>query len=181
MRSLVTSPFNFVYCNSTVVMKIGWPWEAMDVMVKLVGCRPGLWVVLLRVSWAWNMNNITSKMPWYYKQKSILYSILHSQNTPTFCSNTPPKMGYLRYDSRGVMLLVPIHRAGTGKKTISMEWPIVYTNRKPLKRSFLWYLSGHMASISDPNPSIFPPGPYCSCQLQFLSIPTKNIISSSVL
>ncbi len=30
------------------------------IMVKLVGCGPGLWAVLLQVSWAWNMSNIPS-------------------------------------------------------------------------------------------------------------------------
>jgi hypothetical protein len=36
------------------------------------------------------------------KEKSILYSILRIQNTPTCCSNTPPKVGYLRCDSGGI-------------------------------------------------------------------------------
>jgi hypothetical protein len=31
------------------------------IMVKLVGCRPWLWVVLLQISWAWNMSHISSK------------------------------------------------------------------------------------------------------------------------
>jgi hypothetical protein len=61
MKLLATSPLIFICCNSAVVMKIGPWWEGMDVMVKLVGRRPGLWVVLLQVSWAWNMSNITSK------------------------------------------------------------------------------------------------------------------------
>jgi hypothetical protein len=42
-------------------MKMGPAWEGTDVMVKLVGCGPGLWIVLLQVSWVWNMRNITSK------------------------------------------------------------------------------------------------------------------------
>ncbi len=32
-----------------------------DIMVKLMGCRPWLWVVLLQISWVWNMSNIPSK------------------------------------------------------------------------------------------------------------------------
>ncbi len=32
------------------------------IMVKLMGCGPGLRVGLLKVSWAWNMSNITSKI-----------------------------------------------------------------------------------------------------------------------
>jgi hypothetical protein len=43
-----------------------------------------------------------SKNALILRKKSILYSILHTQNTPIFCSNTPPKMGYLRCDSRGI-------------------------------------------------------------------------------
>jgi hypothetical protein len=48
----------------------------------------------------------------YYIQKrldimlknSILYSILRTRNTPIICSHAPPKMGYLRCDSRGIYL-----------------------------------------------------------------------------
>ncbi len=42
------------------------------------------------------------KTPWHYVKKSILYSILRTLNTPKLCSNTPPKMLYLRCDSRGI-------------------------------------------------------------------------------
>jgi hypothetical protein len=35
--------------------------ECGYIMVKLVGCGPVLWVVLLQVSWAWNMSQIPSK------------------------------------------------------------------------------------------------------------------------
>ncbi len=99
-RPLATSPFNFVCCNSTIVMKIGTSWEGTDVRVKLVGCRTGLWVVLLQALFY-------PKMPWYYVKKSFLYFILHTHNTPTFYSNV--------WDvTVGVfMLLVPIHGAGT--------------------------------------------------------------------
>jgi hypothetical protein len=35
--------------------------EGTDIMVKLMWCGIGLCVVLLKISWAWNMSNITSK------------------------------------------------------------------------------------------------------------------------
>ncbi len=31
------------------------------IMVKLMGCGPGLWIVLLKISWAWSMSNNSSK------------------------------------------------------------------------------------------------------------------------
>jgi hypothetical protein len=65
------------------------------------GTGPGLWVVLLQVSWAWNKGIIPFKNALTLLKKNILYSILRTQNTPTFCSNAPPKMGYLRCDSMG--------------------------------------------------------------------------------
>jgi hypothetical protein len=56
------------------------------------------------------------------RKKTTLYSILHRRNKPTFFSNTPPKMGYLRCDSRGIYALVPIHGEGTcEKKSILMK------------------------------------------------------------
>jgi hypothetical protein len=56
-------------------MKI-WPsGEDTDVMVKLVGCGPGLWVMLLKISWAWNMSNNPSNMPCYYVKK--IYPLFH--------------------------------------------------------------------------------------------------------
>jgi hypothetical protein len=77
------------------------------IMVKLVGCGPVLWVVLLTISWVWNMSNITSKNASILrKRNSILYSILRSQNTPRLCSIPV-----------GVFtLLVPIHGVGTREK-----------------------------------------------------------------
>jgi hypothetical protein len=65
-------------------MKIGPSWEGTDVMVKLVGCGHGLWVVLLQVSWAWNMRNITSKNA----------LILHEKIHPLF-HLTHPKYPYI--------------------------------------------------------------------------------------
>jgi hypothetical protein len=43
-------------CNENGAVRGG-----TDIMVKLVGCRPWLWVVLLQISWVWNMSNIPSK------------------------------------------------------------------------------------------------------------------------
>ncbi len=44
-------------------------------MVKLVGCRPWLWAVLLLISWPWSMSNITSKKCLDTSQKEIPSSI----------------------------------------------------------------------------------------------------------
>ncbi len=67
------------------------------------------------------------KMPWYYvTKKSILYSILRTQNTPTLCSNTPPKIGW--DVTVGVFtLLVPIFWSrNLWKKTHLDGKPIFY-------------------------------------------------------
>jgi hypothetical protein len=86
-------------CDENLAIRGGYGY----IMVKSVGCGPGLWVVLLKISWAWNISNDPSKKALILcKTKSILYSILGNQNTPTLHSNTPPKMGYLRCDSRGI-------------------------------------------------------------------------------
>ncbi len=85
----------------------------VDIMVKLVGCGPGLWIVLLQVSWECNDGNIPSKNALILgKKKSILYSILGTQNTPTCSSNTPPKMGFLRCDNRGIVVTGTYLRKG---------------------------------------------------------------------
>jgi hypothetical protein len=43
---------HFCLLKSAVEMKI-WPSEeGTDIMVKLLGCRPGFWLALLQVSWA---------------------------------------------------------------------------------------------------------------------------------
>jgi hypothetical protein len=46
-------------CNENGTIRGGG--GGMDNIVKAVGCRPWLWVVLLQVSWTWNTSNITSK------------------------------------------------------------------------------------------------------------------------
>jgi hypothetical protein len=75
------------------------------------------------------MSNITSKNALILRKKSILYSILHSQNTPTLCSNTPPKMGIWDVTVGVFTLLVLIQGAGTfEKKSISIKQPIFYIN-----------------------------------------------------
>jgi hypothetical protein len=47
----------------------------MDIMVKLVGFGPGLGVVLLQASWAWNKGNIPSKKRFEILRKKNLSSI----------------------------------------------------------------------------------------------------------
>ncbi len=86
-------------------------------MVKLVGCRPGLWDVLLQASWRWNKFNIPSKNALILCQKNLtLYSILRTWNAPTFCSNTPPKWGIWDVTVGVFLLLVPIHGMGNPEK-----------------------------------------------------------------
>ncbi len=80
-------------------MKI-WPsGEGTDISLSNSWGVDRLWVVLWK---SLGHGIIHPKMPWYYIKKSILYSILCTQNTPTLCSNTPLKMGYFRCDSRGI-------------------------------------------------------------------------------
>ncbi len=132
-------------------MKI-WPlWEGTDIMVKLVGCGPGLWVVLLQVSWVWNVSNITSKNALYDVKKSILYS-MRSLNSPTFYSNTPPKMGYLRCDSRAIYVLVPIHGVGTRGKKIRLNEKTSFLYKKNWYdlRYNLSYIKSYIKSCKNP-------------------------------
>ncbi len=83
------------------------------------------------------------KMPWYYIKKTILNSILCTWNNPTFCTNTQPKMGCLRSDSRGVFtLLVPFHGAGTREKNPSgwnRGW-LHLQKMNPYEYKFVYYL-----------------------------------------
>ncbi len=92
-RLLATSPFIFVCCNSAVVMKIGPPWEVADVMVKLVGCQPRLWVVLLQVSWAQNMSNIPSKNALILQKKNHHLLHLAQPKYPCILLKYPSKNG----------------------------------------------------------------------------------------
>jgi hypothetical protein len=95
----------FICCNSAVVIKIGLSWEGMDVMVKLLGCRPGLWVVLLQVSWAWNMSNIPSKNALILRKKNPSVIPSFKAEIPLHFAQIPPQqMGYLRCDSRGIYI-----------------------------------------------------------------------------
>jgi hypothetical protein len=45
------------HCNENPAVRGGYGY----IMVKLVGCGPGLWVVLLKISWVWIMSNNPSK------------------------------------------------------------------------------------------------------------------------
>jgi hypothetical protein len=69
------------------------------IMVKLVGCKL---VVGCAFENLLSVNNLSKKALILGKKKSILYSILCTQNIPTLHSNTPPKMGCLRCASRGI-------------------------------------------------------------------------------
>ncbi len=107
------SPFINVCWKSTVGMKNpsvrgGYGYNGQTHGVR-TGCGLSFWKLHA-------CGIIYQKMPWYYvKKKSILYFILHTQNTPTLCSNTPPKIGW--DVTVGVFtLLAPIHGVGTHKK-----------------------------------------------------------------
>jgi hypothetical protein len=63
-------------------MKIRASWEGMDIMVKLVGYRPGLWVVLLKISWAWNMSNIAFK-------NALIYCKIIPSSIPSCTAKIP--------------------------------------------------------------------------------------------
>jgi hypothetical protein len=39
-------------CNDNPAVRGGYGY----IMVKFVGCGPGLWVVLLKISWAWKFH-----------------------------------------------------------------------------------------------------------------------------
>jgi hypothetical protein len=45
------------HCNENPAVRGGYKYNKG----KLMGCGPGLWVVLLKISWAWNMRNNPSK------------------------------------------------------------------------------------------------------------------------
>jgi hypothetical protein len=61
------------------------------IMVKLIGYRPGLWVVLLQVSWAWKLAMFHQKMSQYYVKKN-----------PSSIPSCAPKIPYifLKYPSK---------------------------------------------------------------------------------
>jgi hypothetical protein len=88
-------------------------------------CGSGLWVMLLQVSWAWNISNISSKNALILHKKNPSSIPSCTPKIPLhFFSNTAPKMGFLGSDSRGVYLtvIVPNHGVGTREKNpISME------------------------------------------------------------
>jgi hypothetical protein len=76
-------------------MKVRLSWEVTDVMVKFVGCRPGLWVVLLQVSWVLNMSNIKSKNALILRKKiHSLFHLAHQKYTYIFLKY-PSKNGVL--------------------------------------------------------------------------------------
>jgi hypothetical protein len=59
-------------------MKIWLSGEGTDIIVKLVGCRSGLWLVLLQASWKWNMGNVQSKNALIlHKKNDSLFHLVH--------------------------------------------------------------------------------------------------------
>jgi hypothetical protein len=67
----------------------------MDIMVKLVGWGPGLWVVLLKIYWVWNTSNDLSKNALILLIKfHPLFHLAHPKYTYcTLHSNIPKKWG----------------------------------------------------------------------------------------
>ncbi len=125
---------SFVYWNSTAAMKMGLSWEGTDVVVKLVGYRHGLWVVLLQVSWAWNMSNITSKNSLILRKKKTSTIPSCAPKIPLLHSAqiTPPKYGVFEMWQSGYFcywnqfmereLVKKIHLDGIGVVYMSPFW-----------------------------------------------------------
>jgi hypothetical protein len=44
------------HCDENPAIKEGYGY----IMFKLMGCEPGLWVVLLKISWVWKFHQKTS-------------------------------------------------------------------------------------------------------------------------
>ncbi len=84
-------------------MKIEPLWEGTDFMVKLEECGPGLWVVLLQVSWGWNMSHVSSKTLILCKKIHPLFHLAHPKY-PYILLKYLSKMGYMRCDRRGIYL-----------------------------------------------------------------------------
>jgi hypothetical protein len=84
-------------------MKIWLSGEGMDIMVKLMGYGPRLWVVLLQVSWAWNMSNIPSKNALILRKKNPSSIPSCTPEIQLYFAQIPlQKMGYVRCDSMGI-------------------------------------------------------------------------------
>jgi hypothetical protein len=69
---------------------------------------------------------------------------MRTQNTPTLRSNTPPKMGFLRCDSRGIYV------TGTYPRSGSMEQPTFHVS------TIYSTLSGEQSIINIGNVVLFP-------------------------
>jgi hypothetical protein len=59
------------------------------IMNKLVGCGPGLWVVLLKISWAWNMSNNPSKNALILSKKNPSSIPSCALKIPLHCAQIP--------------------------------------------------------------------------------------------
>jgi hypothetical protein len=91
-------------------MKIWLSGEGTDIMVKHMGCGPGLWVVLLK-----NLLGVEilskNALILCKKENHPKFHLVHPKY-PHMLLKYPSKMGYLRCDSRGIFVTGTYPRSG---------------------------------------------------------------------